>query len=74
MTGNSSTQMDSAFQQQKDNQYQLLKTPLGINGSGYTRYTAAMWMFQNGLMNSEKLESYRICCKHDFEDPELLTS
>ena len=50
----------------------FLQTPLGVPGSGYTRYGAAMWLFQNGYMESDVLEAYRICCKLDNEDPILV--
>jgi hypothetical protein len=49
----------------------LLHTRLGIPGSGYTRYGAAMWLFQNEFMASDDLEAYRICCKLDNEAPNL---
>ena len=47
----------------------LLQTPLGEEGSGYTRYAAAMWHYKQGLMDAEELETYRICCKFDNENP-----
>ena len=54
----------------KQKQLALLQTPLGISGSGYTRYGAAMWLFQNGFLASDVLEAYRICSKLDNENPE----
>jgi hypothetical protein len=56
----------------KAQQRKLLMTPLGIPGSGYTRYAAAMWFFQSGEMTAEELEAYRVCSKLDSEDPHLL--
>ena len=50
-------------------QHKLLLTPLGIPGSGVTRYAAAMWFFKARKIDSETLEVYRICSKLDSEDP-----
>lgn len=52
-----------------ENQRQLLETPVGLPGSGATRYAAAMYFFQTGKMSVELLEIYRRCSKFDFEDP-----
>ena len=49
--------------------WQLLRSPLGIKGSGRERYAAAMYLFNIGRLDAEVLEVYRICAKLDFEDP-----
>lgn len=63
-----------SLEKNKHEQTALLHTPLGIQGSGYTRYAAAMWLFQNGFMVPDDLEAYRICCKLDNEVPVTLPS
>ena len=50
-------------------QKQLLVTEVGIQGSGATRYAAAMYFYQNGRISAEMLEIYRSCSKFDAEDP-----
>jgi len=52
-----------------ERQLALLQMPVGIAGSGYARYAAAMYFNRRGRMSHELLEIYRICCKHDEEDP-----
>ena len=47
----------------------LLNYKLGISGSGYIRYGAAMYFFNLGILSDEMLEIYRRCCKFDNEDP-----
>ena len=55
------------------NELKLQKTPLnykvGISGSGYIRYGAAMYFYNLGILSDEMLEIYRRCCKFDNEDP-----
>ena len=53
-------------------QLALLRLPLGEPGSGMHRYGAAMYFFKRGKLDAEQLESYRICCNLDFEDPNLV--
>lgn len=55
--------------EEDERQYQLLATPLGVSGSGMTRYAAAMYFRGTGQLGDELLEAYRICCKLDAEDP-----
>lgn len=50
-------------------QLELLTTPLGIRGSGFLRYGAAMYFHKQGKLDAELLEAYRICCRLDAEDP-----
>jgi hypothetical protein len=50
-------------------QYDLLLTAIGAPGSGRTRYAAAMYFHQRGMIGDQALEAYRICCKQDDEDP-----
>ena len=57
---------------EKERQLELLNLPLGEPGSGYTRYAAAMWLFQNGDLSADELEAYRKCCKLDDADPKDL--
>lgn len=47
----------------------LIRTPVGIDWSGRTRYAAAMYFHQKGEMSAEVLEVYRICSRLDTEDP-----
>jgi hypothetical protein len=47
----------------------LLNYKLGISGSGYIRYGAAMYFYNLGILSDEMLEIYRRCCKFDNEDP-----
>ncbi len=50
----------------------LIKTPPGEPWSGRTRYAAAMYLHQEGLMEENELEVYRTLCRLDDEDPEIL--
>jgi len=50
-------------------QLALLGTPLDEPMSGRTRYAAAMYFFQRGMISEECLEVYRICSRIDHEDP-----
>ena len=50
-------------------QKSLLREPVGEPGSGYRRYTAAMYFHKRGEISLELLEVYRRCCKFDHEDP-----
>lgn len=47
----------------------LLNYKLGVSGSGYIRYGAAMYFYNLGILSDEMLEIYRRCCKFDKEDP-----
>lgn len=49
--------------------YRLIRTPLGLPGSGRTRYGAAMALFARGLLGEAALEVYRICSPLDGQDP-----
>ena len=40
-------------------QYDFLNTPLNIKKSGYTRYGAAMYFYNKGLISEDALEIYR---------------
>jgi hypothetical protein len=55
--------------EEQERQRELLEMPVGIPGSGYARYQAAMYFHAQGRIGDELLEIYRICCKHDGEDP-----
>lgn len=48
----------------------LIRTPVGQPWSGRTRYAAAMFLYQAGLMGGDALEVYRILSRLDHEDPE----
>lgn len=50
-------------------QQELLNSKLGISGSGYARYGAAMYFYNQGILSEAMLEIYRRCCKFDNEDP-----
>jgi len=50
-------------------QCSLLFSRIGEPGSGYARYSAAMYFFNEGILSAELLEIYRRCCKFDIEDP-----
>jgi hypothetical protein len=54
---------------EEERQLALLHMPVGIPGSGYARYQAAMYFHTLGRIGDELLEIYRICCKLDDEDP-----
>ncbi|MEP3439247.1 MAG: hypothetical protein ABJN75_21060 [Hoeflea sp.] len=56
----------------EERQLKLLLLPLGAPGSGMHRYGAAMFFYQCGKLDAEQLESYRICCNLDFEDPDAV--
>lgn len=49
--------------------WELVKTPPGIEWSGRTRYGAATFLYHQGEMSAEVLEVYRICSRLDAEDP-----
>ena len=49
--------------------WRLIKTPPGEEWSGRTRYGAAMFFCQSGLMEADVLEVYRIVSRLDHEDP-----
>ncbi|MEM5491617.1 hypothetical protein [Hoeflea sp. AS16] len=53
-------------------QLALLTLPLGEPGSGMSRYGAAMYFYQRGKLDADRLEAYRICCNLDDEDPEAV--
>jgi hypothetical protein len=50
-------------------QMSLLDTPLQEHMSGRTRYAAAMYFYQRGMISAECLEVYRICSRLDHENP-----
>ena len=54
---------------EKKMQQELLNSELGISGSGYARYGAAMYFYNQGILSEAMLEIYRRCCKFDNEDP-----
>ena len=54
---------------EKNMQQELLNSKLGISGSGYARYGAAMYFYNQGILSEAMLEIYRRCCKFDNEDP-----
>ena len=54
---------------EKKMQQELLDSKLGISGSGYARYGAAMYFYNQGILSEAMLEIYRRCCKFDNEDP-----
>ena len=54
---------------EKKMQQELLNSKLGISGSGYARYGAAMYFYNQGILSEAMLEIYRRCCKFDDEDP-----
>ena len=58
-----------ACESKTEHQRALLDTPVGVPGSGYTRYAAAMFLYNEAGMSAEMLEIYRRCCKLDHEDP-----
>ena len=52
-----------------ERQLALLEMPLGVSGSGWHRYGAAMYFYRRGKLDADMLEAYRICCNLDNEDP-----
>jgi len=60
--------------QELSQQQDQLYCEIGKPGSGYTRYSAAMYFYMKGYVSAELLEIYRRCCKFDHENPlELAT-
>lgn len=55
-----------------ERQLALLHSPLGAPGSGWHRYGAAMYFYQHGKLDAERLETYRICCNLESEDPAVV--
>jgi hypothetical protein len=55
-----------------ERQLELLRLPLGRQNSGLHRYGAAMYFYQCGKLDADRLEAYRICCNLDSEDPGLV--
>lgn len=55
-------------EQDADN-WRLVTTPLGEPWSGRARYAAAMYFYQQGHMNAETLEIYRLSSRLDHQDP-----
>ncbi|MEM7177890.1 MAG: hypothetical protein AAF503_09305 [Pseudomonadota bacterium] len=53
-------------------EWENLRRPLGEPGSGLIRYGAAMYLRQRGLLDDISLERYRICCRLDAEDPDMV--
>lgn len=49
--------------------WKLVRTALGEQWSGRTRYAAAAFFFRHAMMNAEVLEAYRILSRLDGEDP-----
>jgi hypothetical protein len=49
--------------------WDLIRTPAGIEWSGRTRYAAATFFYHRGEISAEVLEVYRICSRIDAEDP-----
>ncbi len=49
--------------------FALVRTPLGEQWSGRTRYAAAMFLYKLGHMNADTLEVYRLCARLDHQDP-----
>ncbi|MFZ1815886.1 MAG: hypothetical protein WBO55_07630 [Rhizobiaceae bacterium] len=54
---------------ENERQRRLLETPVGIRGSGFARYGAAMYFYQQGQMSAQMLEVYRTLAIRDNEDP-----
>ena len=50
-------------------QWELVNTPLGEAWSGRTRYAAAMYFYKRGELPAEVLEVYRLCSRLDRQDP-----
>ena len=50
-------------------QQALLNSKIGNPSSGYARYGAAMYFYNQGKLSAAMLEIYRRCCKFDNEDP-----
>ena len=70
MTASQPKTHSDEFKQQRD----MLFSKVGEPGSGYARYSAAMYFYMNGVVSSELLEIYRRCCKFDSENPIALAN
>ncbi|MEM7216644.1 MAG: hypothetical protein AAF423_13980 [Pseudomonadota bacterium] len=55
-------------------QRKVIFTDIGLPGSGYARYSAAMYFHKLGRLSLDLLEIYRRCSKWDHEDPVILAS
>ncbi len=60
---------DSTTTEEFHRQRTLLLSAIGGKGSGYDRYSAAMYFHNGGMVSPQLLEIYRRCCKLDNEDP-----
>ncbi len=60
---------DADLEWEEEAQKQFLTTPIGLPGSGATRYAAAMYFYEINRISVEMLEIYRTCSKFDAEDP-----
>lgn len=54
---------------ERDEQWELVNTPLGETWSGRTRYAAAMYFYKRGELPAEVLEVYRLSSRLDNQDP-----
>jgi hypothetical protein len=62
-------QSQEAARAEDRRQLDLLAAPFDEEMSGRTRYSAAMYFYQRGLISAECLEVYRICARIDHENP-----
>lgn len=63
------TRMISLASHEDEMQLSLLSARPGEHDSGLTRYAAAMYFFQRGMISAATLEVYRCCSPFDGEDP-----
>lgn len=61
--------MAGGNEQDLEEAWRMINTPIGEAWSGRTRYAAAMTFHQAGQMSAEALEIYRITSRLDGEDP-----
>lgn len=53
----------------EDRHWAMIRSPLGEPWSGRARYAAAMFFYQQGDMDADTLEVYRVLSRLDAEDP-----
>lgn len=56
-------------QREDARQLALLNATLNEPSSGRTRYAAAVYFYQRGMISEDCLEVYRTCSVFDHEDP-----
>lgn len=64
----------SEDEDEDEENWRLVRAPLGEAWSGRARYAAAMHFYGQGRLGAEVLEAYRVCARLDAQDPLALLS